>query len=66
LYKIIRSQTWKTYLKLDGKNIYYYQKVILDESVSRFHALITFSDKNFYIEDLGSLTGTFIKGKNNK
>ena len=35
--------------------------IILEESVSRFHAVINYHDKNFYLSDTGSTTGTFIK-----
>lgn len=41
------------------------QMVILEESVSRFHAEIVFKNKEFYIRDIGSTTGTFIKIPNN-
>lgn len=41
------------------------QMVILEESVSRFHAEIVFKSKEFYIRDIGSTTGTFIKIPNN-
>lgn len=37
------------------------QILILDESISRFHAQIKFSEGKFYIKDTGSTTGTFIK-----
>lgn len=37
------------------------QILILDESISRFHAEIKFNDGKFYIKDTGSTTGTFIK-----
>ena len=35
--------------------------VILEESVSRFHAEIAFKNKEFKIRDIGSTTGSFIK-----
>ncbi len=35
--------------------------VVLEESVSRNHAQIDFSDGQFTISDIGSLTGTFIR-----
>ncbi len=35
--------------------------VILEESVSRFHANIEFYKNDFFIKDVGSTTGTFIK-----
>ncbi len=41
------------------------QMVILEESVSRFHAEILFKIKEFYLRDIGSTTGTFIKIPNN-
>ena len=37
------------------------QMVILEESVSRYHAEILFKNKDFYIRDIGSTTGTFLK-----
>ena len=37
------------------------QILILDESISRFHAEIKFEDGIFYLRDTGSTTGTFIK-----
>lgn len=37
------------------------QIVIFDESVSRYHAEIIFSDDIFYLCDIGSTTGTFLK-----
>ena len=37
------------------------QILILDESISRFHAEIKFKDDTFFIKDTGSTTGTFIK-----
>ncbi|EGR29471.1 hypothetical protein IMG5_155130 [Ichthyophthirius multifiliis] len=37
--------------------------VILNETVSRFHAQISFISINFYIKDLGSITGTFTRIK---
>ena len=37
--------------------------LILDEGVSRFHAQITYSDNAFFLQDIGSTTGTFIKVK---
>ena len=35
--------------------------MIFDESVSRFHAQIFFGNQIFYLSDIGSTTGTFIK-----
>ena len=35
--------------------------VIYDESVSRHHAEITFEANEFYLQDIGSTTGTYIK-----
>lgn len=35
--------------------------VIFDESVSRYHAQVTYRDSNFYLVDIGSTTGTFVK-----
>lgn len=35
--------------------------VILEESVSRYHAIIEYKDDKFYLTDVGSTTGTFIK-----
>lgn len=35
--------------------------LILDESISRFHAEIQFQEGKFYLKDSGSTTGTFIK-----
>lgn len=37
------------------------QIVIFDESVSRYHAEIIFANDQFYLRDIGSTTGTFIK-----
>ena len=37
------------------------QIVILEESVSRYHAEIGFENKKFYLRDIGSTTGTFLK-----
>ena len=37
------------------------QILILDESISRFHADIKFENGAFYLRDTGSTTGTFIK-----
>lgn len=37
------------------------QMVILEESVSRYHAEILFKNKDFFIRDIGSTTGTFLK-----
>lgn len=37
------------------------QIVIFDESVSRYHAEIIFNDDLFYLYDVGSTTGTFLK-----
>ncbi|CAK76878.1 unnamed protein product (macronuclear) [Paramecium tetraurelia] len=37
------------------------QILILEESISRFHAEIVFQDEDFFIKDIGSTTGTFIK-----
>ncbi|EGR32259.1 hypothetical protein IMG5_091080 [Ichthyophthirius multifiliis] len=39
------------------------QILILEESISRFHAEIVFIDQQFYIKDVGSTTGSFIKIK---
>ena len=38
--------------------------MILDESVSRSHAQIIFRNNNFYLKDVGSTTGTYIKISN--
>lgn len=35
--------------------------VIYDESVSRHHAEITYIEGEFYLKDIGSTTGTYIK-----
>lgn len=35
--------------------------VIFDESVSRYHAQVIHRDSNFYLVDIGSTTGTFVK-----
>lgn len=35
--------------------------VILEESVSRYHAEILFKSEDFYIKDIGSTTGSFLK-----
>lgn len=35
--------------------------VIYDESVSRHHAEIIFENDEFYLRDIGSTTGTYIK-----
>lgn len=35
--------------------------VIYDESVSRHHAEIIFQENEFYLRDIGSTTGTYIK-----
>lgn len=37
------------------------QILILDESISRFHAEIKFNDGKFFLRDTGSTTGTFLK-----
>jgi pSer/pThr/pTyr-binding forkhead associated (FHA) protein len=37
------------------------QILILDESISRFHAEIKFEENTFLLRDTGSTTGTFIK-----
>ena len=37
------------------------QIVIFDESVSRYHAEIVFLNEQFYLQDIGSTTGTFLK-----
>ncbi|CAK85925.1 unnamed protein product (macronuclear) [Paramecium tetraurelia] len=37
------------------------QILILEESISRFHAEVIFQNEEFYIKDIGSTTGTFIK-----
>ena len=39
------------------------QILILEESISRYHAEILFHDKKFFLKDIGSSTGTFIKVK---
>ncbi|EGR33735.1 hypothetical protein IMG5_041730 [Ichthyophthirius multifiliis] len=39
------------------------QILILEESISRFHAEIEFKNNQFYLKDIGSTTGTFIKIK---
>lgn len=39
------------------------QILILEESISRYHGEILFHDKKFFIKDIGSSTGTFIKVK---
>ena len=38
--------------------------VVLEESVSRYHAEISFKDNQFFIADIGSTTGTFLKIQN--
>ena len=38
--------------------------IVLEESVSRFHAQLLQKDKKFYLKDVGSTTGSFIKIKN--
>tara|TARA_B110000503_G_scaffold116158_1_gene174997 strand:+ start:100 stop:255 length:156 start_codon:yes stop_codon:yes gene_type:complete len=38
----------------------------MEESVSRSHAEITFSEGNFYLKDTKSSTGTFIKVSEHK
>jgi len=35
--------------------------LILEESTSRFHAEIVFQNPEFYLLDVGSTTGTFLK-----
>ena len=35
--------------------------VIFDESVSRYHAQINYESQTFFLKDIGSTTGTFIK-----
>lgn len=35
--------------------------LIYEESISRYHAEIAFRDNEFYLTDVGSTTGTFIK-----
>jgi len=35
--------------------------VILEESVSRYHAEILFKNEEFFIKDIGSTTGSFLK-----
>ena len=37
--------------------------IILEESVSRFHAKISCNNEKFFLVDTGSTTGTFIKVK---
>ena len=37
------------------------QIAIYDESVSRYHSEILYENRTFYIKDIGSTTGTFIK-----
>ncbi|CAD8088860.1 unnamed protein product [Paramecium primaurelia] len=37
------------------------QILILEENISRFHAEVTYQDSKFYIKDIGSTTGTYIK-----
>lgn len=37
------------------------EMVILDESISRHHAEIFFNDGSFFLKDIGSTTGTFIR-----
>ena len=37
--------------------------VLCDESVSRFHCEVFFKEACFYIQDLGSTTGTYVKIK---
>ena len=37
------------------------QIVIFDESVSRYHAEIVFANEQFFLRDIGSTTGTFLK-----
>lgn len=37
------------------------QILILDESISRYHAEIKFENGLFFLKDIGSTTGTFIK-----
>lgn len=39
--------------------------VILEESVSRYHSKIEFQNNRFYLVDIGSTTGTFIKIEDN-
>lgn len=40
----------------------YNNKIIIqDESISREHAAILFNEGRFYIKDVGSSTGTYIK-----
>lgn len=51
-------------LKEDGGSIGRHslnQIVIPEESISRYHAKIEFKDGEFYIRDVGSTTGTFLK-----
>lgn len=36
---------------------------IRDESVSRCHAIVTFEDGKYFIDDLGSRNGTLVNGK---
>ncbi|CAD8097383.1 unnamed protein product [Paramecium sonneborni] len=37
------------------------QILILEENISRFHAEVIYQDSKFYIRDIGSTTGTYIK-----
>lgn len=51
-------------LKEEGGNIGRHstnQIIILEESVSRHHARIEYSNGEYYIKDIGSTTGTFVK-----
>ena len=42
------------------------QILILDQSISRYHAQIKFDDGKFMLKDVGSTTGTFIKIEDRK
>ena len=39
------------------------QILILEESISRYHAEIVYHEKKFFIKDISSSTGTFVKVK---
>jgi pSer/pThr/pTyr-binding forkhead associated (FHA) protein len=54
------------YIGVDGAKIGRHNSnhiPIVEESVSRYHSEIVCKDKNFYIRDIGSTSGTFIKLK---
>lgn len=58
------KQTNFYYIKESGGKIGRHsvnEVVIYDESVSRHHAEITFMDNEFFLQDIGSTTGTYIK-----